>query len=211
MDVLPPTVGTFNFISSWFSYGDFTTMYESPEADEDAVCRPKGFYSITKKCAEDLLISYSRTFDKSYRILRLCNVMGGDPKAGKQKNAFEFIISKIAAGEDVNIYRGDNFRNVMHVDDVCRAINLIVERGNMNEIYNVGNTSSVKLIDLVDYAISRTGSKSKINYVDAPRFHQIVQSGNFFMNCKKLQSLGFKPKYTITGIVDSVLDRLVIS
>ena len=44
-------------------------------------CNPKGFYSITKKCAEDLIISFSETFNINYRIIRLSNVLGkGDQK-----------------------------------------------------------------------------------------------------------------------------------
>ena len=43
----------FNFVSSWFVYGDTDLP-----AKETSYCNPKGFYSITKKCAEDLLISY---------------------------------------------------------------------------------------------------------------------------------------------------------
>ena len=68
---------TFNFISSWFVYGET----ELP-AHEESVCKPKGFYSITKKCAEDLLVSFCNTFNVKYRIIRLCNVLGkGDKRA----------------------------------------------------------------------------------------------------------------------------------
>ena len=42
----------FNFISSWFVYGKTPYL----PATEDSICNPTGFYSITKKCAEDLLI-----------------------------------------------------------------------------------------------------------------------------------------------------------
>ena len=71
----------FNFISSWFVYGDT----EVP-AKETSYCMPNGFYSITKRCAEQLLISYCRTFNIKYRILRLANVVGrGDKKASTQK------------------------------------------------------------------------------------------------------------------------------
>ena len=61
---------TFNFISSWFVYGETNLP-----AKEDYYCNPTGFYSITKKAAEDLLISFCKTFGTKYRILRLCNVM----------------------------------------------------------------------------------------------------------------------------------------
>ena len=62
---------TFNFISSWFVYGDVPLP-----AKETAHCDPKGFYSITKRAAEQLLISYCETFGMNYRILRLPNVLG---------------------------------------------------------------------------------------------------------------------------------------
>ena len=49
---------TFNFVSSWFVYGE-----SDLPAKEDYHCNPTGFYSITKKAAEDLLISFCKTYD----------------------------------------------------------------------------------------------------------------------------------------------------
>ncbi len=62
---------TINFISSWFVYGEGALP-----ANEDNCCRPKGFYSITKYAAEEMLISFCNTYGIKYRILRLCNVYG---------------------------------------------------------------------------------------------------------------------------------------
>ena len=67
--------GCFNFISSWFVYGqdsgygtkDGIGPRGIPETDP---CDPKGFYSITKRCAEQLLISYCETFELNYQIGR---------------------------------------------------------------------------------------------------------------------------------------------
>ena len=109
MDVLSncgETKPTFNFISSWFVYGDTTTL----PAKESDQCNPKGFYSITKKCAEDLLISYCKTFGIPYRILRLSNVYGlQDLKYSKEKNALMFLISKMIVHEDIGLYHGGQF------------------------------------------------------------------------------------------------------
>lgn len=112
---------TFNFISSWFVYGDT----EMP-AKEDSYCNPNGFYSITKRCAEQLLISYCQTFNIKYRILRLANVAGhGDKKASPQKNALQHMINELKAGRDVNVYEGGNlYRDYIHVKDVAKAIKL---------------------------------------------------------------------------------------
>tara|TARA_Y100000590_G_C15295634_1_gene854293 strand:+ start:89 stop:724 length:636 start_codon:yes stop_codon:yes gene_type:complete len=128
-------IKTFNFISSWFVYGDT----ELP-ATEMSYCNPKGFYSITKRCAEQLLISYCETFDMNYRILRLCNVYGStDKKASKKRNALQYLISKLKENEEISLYDGGQFyRNFMHVTDVCNAINVVCDKGIKNEIYNIG-------------------------------------------------------------------------
>lgn len=206
MDVLPNVEGTFNFVSSWFVYGNGYGKYNP--AKETDHCAPKGFYSITKKTAEDLVESYCRTFKKNYRILRLCNVIGGDPKAGKKKNALEYLVGSIARGEPVSLYNGDNYRNFLHVEDVCAAIKLVAERGKIDEIYNIGGEESTRINDIVDYVICKTKSNSQITYIDAPEFHQIVQAPNFFMDCEKLRYLGFRQKYKTMQAVDKILDTL---
>jgi len=82
---------TFNFISSWFVYGDIPLP-----AREDSHCKPTGFYSITKRAAEDLVMSFCNTYGKNYRILRLANVMGaGDGKTSAKKNALAFMVDKM--------------------------------------------------------------------------------------------------------------------
>jgi nucleoside-diphosphate-sugar epimerase len=53
---------TFNFISSGFVYGN-----DIINAKETDCCNPTGFYSITKRCAEQLLISFCKTFGIIYK------------------------------------------------------------------------------------------------------------------------------------------------
>ena len=123
----------FNFVSSWFVYGKGGDV----PAREDSPCDPTGFYSITKKCAEDLIISFAQTTGMKYRILRLCNVMGeGDTKASKKKNAIQWMVNELKADRDIKVYdHGSHCRDIMHVEDVCRAIKLIMDKGDLNEIY----------------------------------------------------------------------------
>ncbi len=145
---------TFNFISSWFVYGDVKLP-----AKEDAKCDPKGFYSITKRAAEQLLISYCETFDLKYRIIRLANVLGkSDNKISKQKNALQWMINEVVQGNDVNLYDGGQvYRDYIHVDDVVQAINLIIQKGAVGEIYNVGNGKEIYIGDVLNYV------RNKIN------------------------------------------------
>ena len=86
----------FNFISSWFVYGKTNCL----PATEEAFCNPKGFYSITKRTAEQLLISYCETHDIKYRIFRLCNVLGeSDKGVSNKKNALQNMIKKLFLNE----------------------------------------------------------------------------------------------------------------
>ena len=193
---------TFNFISSWFVYGSTDLP-----AREDSYCNPTGFYSITKRCAEQLLISYCQTFGIKYRILRLANVLGKqDKKVSKKKNAIQYMIGQVLRNETVSLYDGGtSYRDCIHVDDACQAINLILEKGNLNEIYNIGNGVPVNIFDVISYAISKSGSTSKMENIKTAEFHKIVQTTNMVLDVSKIKSLGYIPKYDKYRIIDSLI------
>jgi nucleoside-diphosphate-sugar epimerase len=179
---------TFNFVSSWFVYGETQLP-----AKEEYYCNPTGFYSITKKSAEDLLISFCRTYNVNYRILRLCNVIGrGDGKVSAKKNALSYMIDLLKKNEDVYLYdNGTPIRDIMHVDDVCRAIDLVCTKGNLNEIYNIGSGHPTPIAAIIEQAKEYLSSTSNIKSKEAPEFHKIVQAKDFWMDNTKLSRLGF--------------------
>lgn len=193
---------TFNFISSWFVYGDV----ELP-AKESSPCDPKGFYSITKRAAEQMLISYCETFKIKYRIIRLANVLGkNDGKVSKKKNALQYMINQVANNEDVNLYDGGTmYRDYIHVDDVVQAINLIIDQGNINEIYNVGNGVQVRIRNALEYVKSKTNSKSNLGTIETVDFHKIVQTKNMVLDISKIKNLGYTPQYNINQILDTLI------
>lgn len=188
----------FNFISSWFVYGEC----ELP-AKEEYYCKPTGFYSITKKAAEDLLISFCKTYNVKYRIIRLCNVLGkSDNKASLKKNALVHMINLLKQNEDVYLYDGGTpVRDVMHIDDVCRAIKIICDKGNINEIYNVGSGQPTSIGDIIGKAKEYLSSKSIIKSKEAPEFHKIVQAKDFWFDTTKLQALGFAQSISTDEII----------
>jgi nucleoside-diphosphate-sugar epimerase len=192
---------TFNFISSWFVYGET----ELP-AKEDYFCSPAGFYSITKKAAEDLLISFCRTYGIDYRILRLCNVMGnGDGKVSAKKNALSYMIDLLKKNEDVYVYdNGTPIRDIMHVDDVCRAIDLVCNKGNLNEIYNIGSGQPTTVSAIIETAKQYLGSTSNIKSKEAPEFHKLVQTKDFWMDTTKLKRLGFTQEISNEQIIQEL-------
>lgn len=195
---------TFNFISSWFVYGDV----ELP-ATEDSSCHPRGFYGITKRAAEQLLISYCETFDIKYKILRLSNILGTqDKKVSKKKNALQYMINQVKNDENVTLYDGgDVYRDYLYVDDAVDAINMVIERGKLNQIYNIGSGIPSYLNETIQEAILKSNSSSKIVCIKPTEFHKTVQTKNMVLDISKLKSLGFKPKYDMNSILGILLEN----
>lgn len=192
---------TFNFISSWFVYGN--TEYTVLESDP---CNPKGFYSVTKRTAEQLVIEYCTTFKIKYRIIRLSNVIGiTDHKVSDKKNILQYTIQLLKQNESVTVYNQGTFtRDYLHVDDVCTAINLIVTQGNVNDIYNVGSGISTRFIDILVIAKQLLRSSSEFLFVGCPDQYKNFQIKNCRLNVTKLTNLGFKPRYNLTGIIEKL-------
>lgn len=185
----------FNFVSSWFVYGD----QEDFPVMEDQPCNPKGFYSITKKCAEDLVISYCKTFGMEYRIFRLGNVYGpNDNGVSKKKNALQYLINEIKENRDINLYFGGDFnRDYVHVEDVARALEFLMDKSPVNDIYNIGGNDTQVFGDIMKEAAVLLGSESVFNTVEQPEFHKIVQTKNMDLDSYKLVELGFRYKHNI--------------
>ena len=192
----------FNFVSSWFVYGNVPMP-----VNEASVCNPTGFYSITKRAAEQLLISYADTFGLKYRILRLGNVVGpGDRGASAKKNALQYLINKMKAGEDIDVYeKGDFRRHYMHVTDCARAIDWVVCVGDLNTIYNIGHKDPQKFIDVLNYVAYIIKYKGKFNFIEQKDFHKKVQVKDFVMDVSKLYGLGYYPLVDTDMMIYSLL------
>jgi|688.fasta_scaffold00044_18 nucleoside-diphosphate-sugar epimerase len=196
----------FNFVSSWFVYGQNTKI---PFKEDDLACNPTGFYSITKRCAEQLIISFCNTFDIKYRIFRLANVLGeGDNKISKKKNALQFLIKEIVENNDVELYYGGNvLRDYIYVDDVCEAIHHCINKAPVNEIINVGSGKPYLFLNIIKKAIDISNSKSNIVEIKPTHFHNIVQVKNSYLDTTKLKNYGYSCKYDIDKIVKKLINH----
>ena len=193
----------FTFLSSWFVYGKQETF----PVKENAPCNPTGFYSITKLAAERLLASYCETYGMKYRILRLCNVIGGnDPDMGRKKNALQYMISRLVQDKEINLYEGDVIRDYLNVRDVACAIKLAMSATFENGVANIGsgNGYGYNIKNLVRYAHALT-KKGIINSIPVPDFHKTVQTDKMILNVEKISSLGFTPQYTIEDTIKEII------
>ena len=194
----------FNFVSSWFVYGKNTNV---PFREDDLECNPTGFYSITKRCAEQMIISFCETFDIKYRIFRLANVIGeGDNKISKKKNALQFLIKEIVNENDVELYYGGNvLRDYIYVDDVCNAMKYCMDNGPVNQIINIGSGKPYLLLNIIKKAMRITNSSSKIIDINPTHFHNVVQVKDSYLDTTKLKNIGYECQYDIDTIVKKLV------
>ena len=191
----------FNFVSSWFVYGDTFLP-----AKEESSCKPKGFYSITKLCAEQLLVSFCETFNIKYRILRLGNVYGGEDNYSAKKNALQYLINELRENRDIKLYHGGEvLRDFVHVEDVCRAIMYCVENSPVNQIINIGaNVPPVPMKIIMKSAKTYMNSTSELESITPTEFHQIVQVKDMWLDSTKLATLGFEWKHHILSDIEEL-------
>ena len=192
MDVLQQCKGKdiiFNFVSSCFVYGN-----DVINAKETDCCNPTGFYSITKRCAEQLLISFCNTFDINYRIFRIGNVYGLDPTISSAKNVLGYMIGLLKNNKDIKLYDGGNFlKDYIFVDDVCRAIKLLIDSGEVNQIYNIATGKSRTFRDVILTAKNIIGSDSNLIEVETPSDQKYIQIKNMTLNIDKLKMFRYMP------------------
>lgn len=193
-------VKEFNFVSSWFVYGP---SYRQPHEHVD--CKPRGFYSITKHTAEQLVKEYCEEFDISYRILRLGNVYGGSDPGTPKRNALHYLISRLKKKESVRV---SNYitRDFIHILDVCRAMALVGGLGELNSVYNIGTGKATELFTAVNHANELLGNPATIFRVNPPNNYN--QAIRFSLDCGLLNNLGFEPIFNVNqGLEDLCLHQ----
>jgi nucleoside-diphosphate-sugar epimerase len=176
-------------------------------ANENSICNPKGFYSITKHAAEQLVESYCKTFGIKYKIIRLGNVVGkNDSKVSKKKNALQFLLNEIKSNNKINLYNeGQFYRDYIDVEDVAEGIKFIIDNGENNEVYNLASGVPVLFKDIIDYAYNQLNSTSEIGVMEPTDFHKLVQVESMYLDTTKLNDLGFKPSKHIYQIIDNLI------
>jgi UDP-glucose 4-epimerase len=136
--------------------------------------------------------------------LRLANVLGvSDQKVSKKKNYLQYAIRQLVNGETVTLYDGNLIRDFIDVRDAVQAINLVMEKGELNSIYNVGNGVPYSVEEII-YMIQPIVGNGAITRIPVADFHKQVQVKDFYLDTSKLGALGFVPKHDIYDTVAEI-------
>jgi len=121
-------------------------------------------YSASKASADLLVLAYHRTFKLPVTISRCSNNYG--PYHFPEK-LIPLIIANALNDKPLPVYgKGENVRDWLYVEDHCKAIDLIIHKGKVGEVYNIGGHNERTNLEVVKTVIRELGkSEDLITYV----------------------------------------------
>lgn len=129
-------------------------------------------YSASKASADLLCNAYQRTYGLPITISRCSNNYG--PYQFPEK-LIPLMIANALADKPLPVYgEGLNVRDWLYVEDHCAAIDLILEKGKVGQVYNIGGHNEMKNIDIVKRILGLLGKpESLITYVTDRKGHDM--------------------------------------
>lgn len=151
-------------------YGDLPLDRPDLFFTEETPIHTSSPYSSSKAGADLLVQAYYRTYGLPVTISRCSNNYG--PYHFPEK-LIPLMISRALANESLPVYgKGENVRDWLYVEDHCKAIQLIIEKGRAGEVYNIGGHNERTNLEVVQ-TILKTLEKpeSLIAYVTDRKGH----------------------------------------
>ena len=186
----------FLHISTDEVYGSVERGYSK----EDDLLMPNSPYSATKASGDLLARSYFATYKMPIMITRSSNNFG--PYQYPEKIIPLFVTNAIE-NKTLPLYAdGSNVRDWIFVLDNCEGIDLVLHKGKLGEVYNIGGeneTSNLELTSSILGILSKPKNLIK-NVADRPGHDK-----RYALNCAKINDLGWQRRYTF----DEALEQTV--
>lgn len=196
----------FHHVSTDEVYGTLPLQGGSPFTEQSPLL-PSSPYAASKASSDLLVLSNYKTYGLPITISRCSNNYGTHQYPEK---LIPIMIEKALQGESLPVYGdGLNVRDWIHVLDHCRAIDYILHKGRVGEVYNLGAREEISNIDLVKRILDILDKPYElITYVE----DRLGHDRRYAIDSSKLESLGWKREYTmedtLTGIVEWYRDAL---
>ncbi len=165
-------IGRFHQVSTDEVYGDLPLDRPDLFFTEETPLDPSSPYSSSKASADLLVQAYHRTYGVPVTISRCSNNYG--PYHFPEK-LIPLMIANALNDKPLPVYgEGLNVRDWLYVEDHCRAIDLILSKGSVGQIYNVGGHNEMRNIDIVRLICRELGKpESLIVHVEDRKGHDL--------------------------------------
>lgn len=153
-------------------YGDLPLDRPDLFFTEETPIHTSSPYSSSKAGADLLVLAYHRTYGLPVTISRCSNNYG--PYHFPEK-LIPLMIANVLNEKPLPVYgKGENVRDWLYVKDHCKAIDLIIHKGRVGEVYNVGGHNEMANIDIVKLICQKLGkSEDLITYVADRKGHDM--------------------------------------
>ena len=186
-------VGRFHHISTCEVYGDLALDTDEMFTEESPF-EPKTPYNASKAAGDMAVKTFHLTFGLPVTISNCSNNYG--PYQFPEKVIPRFCVLALQ-GEKMTLYKtSQNKREWLHVDDHCRAIDLILKEGRVGEVYNIGSGLEIDVEGIADGILDVLGlDQSYKTYVpDRPSHDR-----RYLLDSSKIRDeLGWKPEVDFT-------------
>ena len=170
-------------------YGDLPLSRPDLFFTETTPLHTSSPYSASKASADLLVQAYHRTFKLPVTISRCSNNYG--PYHFPEK-LIPLMIANALADKELPVYgKGENVRDWLYVQDHCSAIDLIIHKGRVGEVYNIGGHNEKTNLEVVKIILKELGkSEDLIKYVTDRPGHDM----RYAINPSKIHNeLGWLP------------------
>jgi dTDP-glucose 4,6-dehydratase len=201
LDVARAThLARFHHVSTCEVYGDLAL--DSDDAfTEDHPYRPRTPYNASKAAADHAVRAYHETYGLPITITNCSNNYG--PYQFPEK-VIPLFATNALDDKPLPLYEAtQNKREWLHVDDHCRAIELVLEEGRIGDTYNVGSGVEASIEELADAILDLTGKPRDLRTIvtDRPGHDR-----RYLLDSTKLRrELGWEPRWEFAdGLADTV-------
>ena len=168
---------------------------------EDFPLAPNSPYAASKASSDLLALAYQRTYGLDILVSRCCNNYG--PNQFPEK-LIPLFITNLIRDKKVPVYGdGKNVREWIHVDDHCDALNMIIEKGEAGQVYNIGSSFELSNLEITQLILEifQKGEES-IEYVSDRPGHDFRYSLDY---SKAKTKLGYLPRIEFKdGLIKTV-------
>ena len=163
-------IARYHQVSTDEVYGDLPLDRPDLMFTEETPIHTSSPYSASKAAADLLVLAYHRTYGLPVSISRCSNNYG--PYHFPEKLIPLMIINALH-DKPLPVYgTGENVRDWLYVEDHCKAIDLILRKGRVGEVYNIGGHNEMRNIDIVRMIVKALGkSEALITFVADRKGH----------------------------------------
>lgn len=181
-------------------YGDIPSGEFSKEDDP---LKPSSPYSASKAGGDWQVLAHHRTYDLPVVITRCSNNYG--PYQYPEK-IIPLFITNLIEKKKIPVYGdGQQVRDWLYVDDHCSAIDLVLRKGKIGEVYNIGANQNPEItnLELTKRIMKDLGTdESMIEYVKDRPGHDL----RYAVDCSKIKELGWKAKIDFEQGINKTID-----